>query len=115
MNKLDLAIIEFNTQKFYQCHELLELLWQEAPLEERNFYQGLLQVAAGFYHLQHQNENGAKILIGEGIQRLKKYPDRYLDFDLNTLILKTQRLLGALQRSEKLPAFPKLVSVPIKS
>ncbi len=114
MNRLDLAIIEFNTQKFYECHELLELLWQEAPQPERNFYQGLLQLAAGFYHLQQNNENGAKILIGEGIYRLKQYPSPYLDFNLEKLIIKSQRILYALQRSTQIPPFPKLVSIPPK-
>lgn len=112
MPSLDLAITAFNAQKFYESHELLELLWQNAAPSEGNFYQGLLQIAAGFYHLQQNNENGAKILIGEGIFRLKKYPENYLDFQLDTFILKTQNLLNALQRSEKIPAFPQLTSTP---
>lgn len=112
MPELDLAVIEFNDQKFYDAHEILELLWQEAPQEERNFYQGLLQIAAGFYHLQQNNENGAKILIGEGIYRLKKYPDRYLDLDLAALVIASKNLLSALQRSAEIPPFPKLTSVP---
>ncbi len=78
MEQLDLALQEFNRQAFYTAHELLELLWHDAYPPDRDFYQGLLQVAAGFYHIQQDNPNGAQILIGEGIYRLQKYPDRYL-------------------------------------
>ena len=41
----------FNQRKFFACHEVLEEIWLEETPEEKPFYQGLIQVAAGFHQL----------------------------------------------------------------
>jgi predicted metal-dependent hydrolase len=112
VEQLDLALREFNRQAFYTAHELLELLWHDAYPPDRDFYQGLLQVAAGFYHIQQDNPNGAQILIGEGIYRLQKYPDRYLEVELGEFVSQARELLWALQQAQPLPPFPTLSVSP---
>lgn len=57
---------------YYTCHEVMEELWLE---EGRDlFYQGLLQVAVGFYHLQNQNLGGAEKLLTLALEKLDPYP-----------------------------------------
>ena len=41
------GIDEFNRQLFFECHETLEELWLEERGEDRKFYQGIIQIAAG--------------------------------------------------------------------
>ncbi|MCS6958867.1 MAG: DUF309 domain-containing protein [Pseudanabaenaceae cyanobacterium SKYGB_i_bin29] len=105
---LEVAVGLFNQQDFYLCHDILEEIWHNAPPEERNFYQGLLQVAVGCYHLQQGNTNGAKILLGEGIYRLHQYEDGYHGLDLGHFLEGAENLLLALQADAPLPPYPNL-------
>ena len=49
------GVEEFNQQQFYACHDTLEAIWIEAPESDKRFYQGVLQVAVGCYHLSNNN------------------------------------------------------------
>ncbi len=64
----------FNRRQFFTCHEVLEEIWLTEPEEEKPFYQGLIQVAAGFHHLaEKKNPRGALSLIGAGAEKLRPY------------------------------------------
>lgn len=63
------GVEEFNQQQFYPCHDTLEALWMEAAEPERAFYQGIIQIAVGCYHLSNDNKRGAAILLGEGTRK----------------------------------------------
>ncbi|GAB4349717.1 MAG: DUF309 domain-containing protein [Cyanophyceae cyanobacterium] len=95
------AVEQFNGGDFYQCHDTLEALWIEAVNPEKTFYQGILQIAVGIYHLSNLNWRGAAILLGEGMGRLAKTPwdDRgcYGGIQVQTLLSEAQALLMALQ------------------
>jgi predicted metal-dependent hydrolase len=71
----------------------------EAIEPDRTFYQGILQLAVGLYHLSNYNWRGAVILLGEGIGRLQSYRPDYGTVDLDQLIDQSQTLLKALQTS----------------
>ncbi|AFZ44831.1 protein of unknown function DUF309 [Halothece sp. PCC 7418] len=116
------GIAEFNQQQFYACHDTFEELWMEAEVFDRAFYQGLLQIAVGCYHLSNSNWRGAVILLGEGIGRLEKYEPVYSEIDVSQLIDQSSHLLDTLQSigQEKITqwvdhlqatALPKIVTI----
>jgi predicted metal-dependent hydrolase len=74
----------FNERDFYECHEVLEDLWMEVSDESRPYYQGLIQTATAFYHLENGNFSGARKLFTSGLNYLEPYPDRYMAFDLGS-------------------------------
>jgi uncharacterized protein len=76
-NELEQAIEQFNTQEFYACHDTLEALWVAAPVPEKKFYQGLLQIAVACHHMGNSNWRGATIMLGEGRFRLRDYEPAY--------------------------------------
>ena len=92
------AIEQFNQGDFYTCHDTLEAIWSEAPTFEKNFYQGILQVAVALYHLGNHNWRGAVILLGEGLNRLHRYQPDYRDIDLDRFVLESSDLLTSLQK-----------------
>ncbi|WP_324283073.1 DUF309 domain-containing protein [Cyanobacterium aponinum UTEX 3221] len=96
--ELQKAIAEFNQQKFYDCHDTLEAIWMESVEPDKTFYQGILQVAVGCYHLTNINWKGAVILLGEGIRKLREYEPEYLDINVNKLVEESYDLLLALQQ-----------------
>ncbi|PSO51109.1 MAG: DUF309 domain-containing protein [Cyanobacteria bacterium SW_9_44_58] len=91
------GIAQFNEQQFYACHDTFEELWMQAEILDRNFYQGLLQIAVGCYHLSNSNWRGAVILLGEGIGRLEDYEPIYSDINVTQLIEQSRSLLDSLQ------------------
>ena len=93
-----LGVEQFNSGQFYACHDTLEALWIEASEPEKSFYQGILQIAVALYHLSNQNWRGAVILLGEGSNRLRRYPSNYAGIDLEALLHQTVELLQALQQ-----------------
>ena len=63
----------FNRGKFFEAHEVLELLWRREKGGERDFYHGLIQIAAAFVHIQKGTPEGGKKLLVTATQYLEKY------------------------------------------
>ncbi len=91
------GITQFNQQQYYPCHDTFEELWMNAEVYDRAFYQGLLQIAVGCYHLSNFNWRGAVTLLGEGIRRLEDYEPTYSGIDISHLLDQSSDLLDALQ------------------
>ncbi|MBE9199209.1 MULTISPECIES: DUF309 domain-containing protein [unclassified Nodularia (in: cyanobacteria)] len=92
------GVEQFNSGQFYACHDTLEALWIEASEPEKTFYQGVLQIAVALYHLGNDNWRGAVILLGEGSNRLRRYPSVYSRIDVDELLSQSAGLLSALQQ-----------------
>jgi predicted metal-dependent hydrolase len=87
----------FNGVRYWHAHEVWETLWRAAPEEDRDFYQGLIQVAAGLLHLQRRNLRGARNKLAEGLERLSKYQPAYHGVFVNELIGEARRILDDLE------------------
>ena len=92
------GITEFNQQQFYACHDTLEAIWVDAQEVDKRFYQGILQVAVGCYHLSNDNLRGAIILLGEAVRRLCDYQPDYEGVNVEQLLEQSVALLQALQQ-----------------
>jgi hypothetical protein len=92
------GVEQFNQQEFYACHDTLEALWMEALEPQKQFYQGVLQIAVACYHLSNLNWRGAVVLLGEGIRRLRDYQPVYEGIDVTELLTQSIQLLKALQQ-----------------
>ena len=95
------GIEEFNSWRFYDCHETLEDVWREsggkavdAPLA--GFYQGLIKVAAGFHHLIRDNHKGAVNLLSDALRLLEPYRPAALGVDVEGLVAGVRRALDAV-------------------
>jgi len=77
----------FNQRRFFECHEVLEAIWLEELEAEKPFYQGLIQVAAGFHQLlEKRNPKGALSLVSAGAEKLRRYPPAHGGLDLAALL-----------------------------
>lgn len=94
------GVEQFNTGQFYACHDTLEALWIEALEPEKSFYQGILQVAVALYHLGNGNLRGATILLGEGTNRLRRYPSVFGGIDVDEFLEQSVGLLKILQHTQ---------------
>jgi hypothetical protein len=86
----------FNGVRYWHAHEAWETLWRAAPEEHRDFYQGLIQVAAGLLHLQRRNRRGARNKLREGVAKLRRYEPAHHGVFVNELIGQANRVLADL-------------------
>jgi len=91
------GIALFNGVRYWHAHEAWETLWRAAPDEERDFYQGLIQVAAGLLHLQRRNLRGARNKLSEGLEKLRPYQPAHQGVFVNELIGEARRILNDLE------------------
>lgn len=94
------GIEQFNQAEFYDCHDTLEAIWMDAIATEKNFYQGILQIAVACYHLGNYNWRGAVTLLGEGIRRLSYFQPSHSEIDVGALVSQSYELLQQLQQIE---------------
>ena len=96
------AIKLFNSSKWYPAHDALEELWHEASGPERKTLQAVLQIAVAQVHLENGNKNGAVILLGEGLGRLRDPYIHDLGLDIEGLCTCVQERLSLLQNNSEL-------------
>jgi predicted metal-dependent hydrolase len=87
----------FNGVRYWHAHEAWEELWRAAPDDDRDFYQGLIQVAAGLLHLQRRNARGARNKLSEGLVKLRRFTPTYQGIFVNELVGVVQRTLDDLE------------------
>ncbi len=79
------GVQEFNAGRFFECHDTLEEVWQGVRGPARAFFQGIIQVSVGFYHLQNGNLTGAGSQLEKALRNLSAYGDRYAGLELADL------------------------------
>ena len=95
-DSLQEAINLFNSQKWYEAHDAFEDIWNDLVGDERQIVQGILQVSVSQFHLSKGNINGAMILLGEGLGRIKNRFSIDLGIDLLLFCKKAESLLNKL-------------------
>ena len=107
------ALHLFNNQKWYEAHDAFEDIWNTLDGDERQIIQGILQVSVSQYHLTKGNLNGATILLGEGLGRIKNRTNINLGIDLKSFCKCLEELLRKLQYNEALNEEDKPYLIPI--
>ena len=99
-DSLYIALNLFNNQEWYEAHDAFEDIWNSVDGDERQVIQGILQVSVSQFHLSKGNLNGATILLGEGLGRIKTRTNINLGIDLESFCLCLEDLLKKLQYKE---------------
>ena len=101
-DSLLIALNLFNSHKWYEAHDAFEEIWNSVDGDERQVIQGILQVSVSQFHLSKGNLNGATILLGEGLGRIKYRTNINLGIDLESFCRSLEELLKKLQYREAL-------------
>ena len=109
--RFEIGMKLFNSCQWYKSHDVFEEIWHETGGPERQLIQGLLQVAVAQVHLENSNLNGATILYGEALGRLKKFQLSNLGLDIEGLSKCVSRRLEFLQIGKDLAS----CSLPVLS
>jgi len=93
------GIEEFNQQLFFECHETLEEIWLEDHGDDRKFYQGIIQIAAGYFKLQQEVPAGSIKLWRMGLEKIEAYGPVHLGINVEALAGAVKENLAQLERS----------------
>ena len=96
-SRFEIGMKLFNSCQWYKSHDVFEEIWHETGGSERQVLQGILQVAVAQVHLENSNINGATILYGEALGRLKKFQLANLGLDIAGLCKCITKRLEFLQ------------------
>lgn len=100
---LNKGIQEFNDGDYFECHETLEDVWMIEAGPDRPFYQGLLQLSVGCFHLLNRNYAGAESQWSKAHAKLKDFGSQHLGVELKSLIpqiLRCQEMLAMVQSGQ---------------
>ena len=103
------GIVLFNRGEFYEAHEVLEDVWRAAPVPEKLFLQGLIQISVALYHHSQGNAAGAKSLLARGERNLAGYPEEYAGVHLKPLRMAVAAWREALDQEMPGQEFPQIV------
>ena len=96
-SRFEIGMKLFNSCQWYKSHDVFEEIWHETGGPERQLLQGILQVAVAQVHLENSNINGATILYGEALGRVKKFQLTNLGLDIDRLCNCITKRLEFLQ------------------
>jgi len=96
-SRFEIGMKLFNSCQWYKSHDVFEEIWHETGGPERQLIQGILQVAVAQVHLENSNLNGATILYGEALGRLKRFHLANFGLDIEGLSNCVSRRLEFLQ------------------
>lgn len=78
----DAGVFLFNQFEYWSAHEAWEQVWKEAEGPARKFYQGLIQLAAGYVKLQQRHHKGALANLRKGLERFREVDDAVGELDV---------------------------------
>lgn len=87
----------FNKQEFFDCHEILEEVWNKQAEPERQLTQGIIQIAVAYYHALRGNTPGAIKLLRRGIPRVKPFLPESAALQLSHFLNLVEQDLASLE------------------
>ncbi len=97
------AIRAFNEGKFFKAHALLEDVWLAEEGLLRVFYQGLIQLSVGYFHINQGKMRAAQRSLGRGIVRVGHFRPVCLGLDVAGLVQQAQTTWADLDAEGDIP------------
>ncbi len=92
--RFEKGVREFNAADFYASHDTWEDVWMDVRGAERPFFQGMIQLAVGYYHLTCENYAGAEHLFTRGIRKLTAFTPAHRGLDTADLVRAAEAALA---------------------
>ena len=100
----------FNKRQFFECHEVLEALYQETEAANKPFVEALIQVAAAFRLFSEFGEvKGPVRMIYQALVRFENYQPEFLQVRVEEL---SPTLENWAQQAQQAPSRPLATSIP---
>jgi uncharacterized protein len=80
-----LGALRWRERRFFEAHELLEVVWKAAADPERELWKGVIQVAVACVHVQRGNLDGASRLVARALGRIDRFEGTVDGLDVGAL------------------------------
>ena len=87
----------FNSEYFFEAHDAFEEIWMDIRGNDRRFFQGLVQVSTGFYHLRMRNLDGGVSQLAKGVEKLNAFLPTHHNVDLDRLLTEVKACINMLK------------------
>lgn len=88
----------YHAQRFFECHEVLEVLWQDTNGRLKDFYKGLIHAAVACHHWSKGNLPGALTLARSASSYLARYGPVSCGLDVDGFRKRFSELFAWLRR-----------------
>ncbi len=95
------GIRAFNQEAYFEAHDIWEETWRGVRGPDRLFFQGLIQLAIGFYHLTTENLAGAEHLLTRGGEKLEAYMPSHRSVDVARLVIGAAEALVCVRAARR--------------
>lgn len=107
------GIEEFNHGLFFECHETLEEIWLEEHGTDRELYQGIIQIAAGYLKWEQGVLIGAIKLWRSGLKKLEGYGPEHLGIKLEPFVQQVKENLTNVEAAHERGEDSATLTVPV--
>jgi uncharacterized protein len=113
-NEYKHGIALFNRAEFFGAHEVLEDIWRAAPVEDKKFLQGMVQVAVAFHHYSTGNFVGMRSVMERAMRNLTGHSQPPEGIKLAPLMQSLTRWRDAMDNGQPHPPLPlmELAEIP---
>jgi predicted metal-dependent hydrolase len=98
---LEDGIFYFNNERFWECHEAFEGVWNQCYGREKELVQGIILVAVAFAHEQENEESIGIGMLKRSLDKLGTSPSMYHSIDVD----KIRKNAVDMQQANKLTRF----------
>jgi len=95
------GIFYYNNERFWECHEAFEGVWNQCYGREKELVQGIILVAVAFAHEQENEESTGVGMLGRALEKLGTSPSMYYSIDVDRIRKKAVEM----QQVKKLTRF----------
>jgi uncharacterized protein len=92
------GIYLLNQRKFFEAHEELEAAWKDEKGRIRELYQGILEAAVTYLHIQRGNYAGAMKVYGRSMRWLTGWQNTCRGIDVEQLRTDLQTVMAEVER-----------------
>ncbi len=85
----------FNSERYWECHEVLEAAWRLLSGEEKLYVQGIILVCAAFVHHQKGEGEVALGVLRRALRQLDFAATRYHGIDVASLRRHAERIASS--------------------
>jgi uncharacterized protein len=109
------GLICYGRAEFFLAHEPWQIDWLTLEEPEKSFLQALIQITAGFHHLQAGNSLGAVSLLRRALRRLELYPSCFGGITVTSLYTEVCEWLRVIEtEASSVPAtFPQICPIEL--
>ena len=95
------GIFYFNSERFWECHEAFEGVWNMCYGREKELVQGIILVAVAFAHQQENEESIGVNMLSRALEKLGTSPSTYHSIDVDRIRAKSVQM----QKANRLTRF----------